>query len=364
MEEQIKNARKVINEVDKEMANLFVKRMEAVKEIASYKQSMGVPILDSKREQEVIEKNSEYIHDETIRGYYTKFIQETMNVSKKYQLYLTEGMRVAYSGIEGAFAHIAASRLFPQAEKIPFGNFKDAYESVVSGECDIVILPIENSAAGDVGQVTDLLFNGSLYVNGMVDLAVRHELIAPKGAKLEDIKTVVSHPQALNQCAKFLKQHGFKEVSYENTALAAQYVAELDDKTVAAIASEDSAKKYSLDILASGINESGVNTTRFAVLSRSKSRDIASKHGANFVLMFTVKNEAGSLARALNIIGAHGFNLGTLRSRPMRELLWSYYFYIEAEGNIYSAEGRSMMEELNVCCDKLKNVCSYVRTSI
>ncbi|MCQ2555426.1 MAG: chorismate mutase [Clostridia bacterium] len=364
MEQKFKEARQVINEVDKEMAQLFVKRMKAVSDIAEYKMANGVPILDAKREREVIEKNAELIDDEIIRGYYTNFIQESMRLSKQYQLYLTEGRRVAFSGIEGAFAHIAASRLFPQAKKVPFGNFKDAYDSVVNGDCDVVVLPIENSAAGEVGQVTDIIFNGSLYINGMVDLAVRHALVAPHGAKLEDIKTVVSHPQALNQCSKFIKQHSMKEISYENTALAAEYVAKLNDPTVAAIASEDSAKKYGLDILADGINESGVNTTRFAVLSRSKSKNVATKHGANFVLMFTVKNEAGSLARALNIIGAHGFNLGTLRSRPMRELLWEYYFYIEAEGNIHSSEGRSMMEELAVCCDKLKSVGSFVRQSI
>ena len=136
-------------------------------------------------------------------------------------------------------------------------------------------------------------------------------------------------------------------------------MAEQNDPRIAAIASGESAKRYGLKILAQGINESHANTTRFAILSRAENRNIAKQHGAHFVLMFTVRNEAGALARALNIIGAHGFNMRTLRSRPMKELLWQYYFYVEAEGNIHSYEGKCMLEALSVCCDRLKTVGSY-----
>ena len=156
------------------------------------------------------------------------------------------------------------------------------------------------------------------------------------------------------------KEHRLKQVVYENTALAAKFVAERGDKTVAAIASGDSAALYDLSILAQGVNRSQMNTTRFAVLSRAEERQISTKAGAHFVLLFTVRNEAGSLARALNIIGAHGFNMRTLRSRPMKELLWQYYFYVEAEGNIHGYEGKCMLEELAVCCDKVKVAGSFV----
>ena len=268
-------------------------------------------------------------------------------------------MKVAYSGTEGAFAHIAANKLFRDAEKVAYPDFKAAYDSVVAGECDVVVLPLENSYAGEVGQVTDLMFSGSLYVNHVLPLSVTHDLLAVEGATLETVKTVVSHPQALSQCDDFLRAHGYDQMSYANTALAAKYVAERCDPTVAAIASGESAERYGLKLLAQGINQSQVNTTRFAVLSKSENQNVGKQHGAHFILVFTVRNEAGSLAQALNIIGSHGFNMRTLRSRPMGELLWQYYFYVEAEGNIHSDEGQALLKELAVCCDKIKCVGSF-----
>lgn len=361
MDDRLEKARKIINEVDQEMAQLFLRRMEAAKLVAAYKQDHGMPILDARREEEVIARNSQLIEDDELRGHYTHFLRNTMAVSRAYQHTLLHGMRVAYSGIVGAYAHIAAENLFADAEKVSCESFKQAYDKVVSGDCDVAVLPIENSSAGEVGQVTDLIFSGPLYINGMYDLAVTHALCAVPGAQIKDIVKVVSHSQALSQCSAYIKDHHFGEVAYENTALAAKYVAELRDPTVAAICSADSAKLYGLQVLSEGINEERGNTTRFAVLARSENRGLSRQEGAHFVLMFTVRNEAGSLARALNIIGAHGFNMRTLRSRPMKELLWQYYFYVEAEGNIHSHEGNCMLEELRLCCDGIKAAGSFVR---
>lgn len=361
MEDKLQQARTIINDVDKQMAELFVKRMEAAKLVAEHKKEHGMPILDTAREAQVISKNSQYIEDDELRAFYVNFLQNTMDISKLYQRKNLQGMRVAYSGIEGAFAHFATKKLFPDAEKVSFPNFTEAFNAVVSGDCDSVVLPIENSSAGEVGQVTDLMFSGSLYINGVIDIGVTHNLIAVPGAKLNDITQVISHPQALSQCKKYINEHHFKETPYENTALAAKYVAELKDPHVAAIASEDACALYGLEILASGINEVSVNTTRFAVCSRSENTTIAQKHDVHCALMFTVKNEAGSLAKALNIIGAHGFNMEAVRSRPMKELLWQYYFYVEIEGNICTQAGKDMLEALNMCCDKLKCLGSFVR---
>ncbi len=355
----LQEARSIINEVDEQMAALFCRRMQAVATVAAYKKETGMPILDPDREEAILRQGIERVEDDELRGFYADFMQNTMAVSRRYQRRLIEGMRIAYSGVEGAFAHIAADTVFPDGEKIAYSNFKDAYDAVVNGDCDAAVLPLENSYAGEVGQVTDLLFSGPLYVNGTIVLPVTHDLLAAEGATMDTIQTVVSHPQALAQCDKFIKEHGYAQQSYENTALAAKYVAEQNNPHIAAIASGESAKRYGLNVLAQGINESHANTTRFAILSRSENRSIAKQHGAHFVLMFTVRNEAGSLARALNIIGAHGFNMRTLRSRPMKELLWQYYFYVEAEGNIHSYEGKCMLEALAVCCDRLKTVGSY-----
>ena len=355
----LQEARKIINEVDAQMAQLFVRRMQAAEMVAEYKQAHGMPILDAAREEEVIRNGAERVERDELRGYYMDFMRDTMAISRRYQQKLLHGMKVAYSGVEGAFAHIAADKLFPDAQKIAYSDFKAAYDAVVKGECDVVVLPLENSYAGEVGQVTDLMFSGPLYVNGTLALSVTHDLLAPEGATLDSIRTVVSHPQALSQCDAFIKSHGFRQAPYENTALAAKYVAEQNDPSVAAIASAESAARYGLKVVSEGINHSQVNTTRFAVLARSEDRNISKAHGAHFVLMFTVRNEAGSLARALNIIGAHGFNMRTLRSRPMKELLWQYYFYVEAEGNVRGYEGKCMLEELAVCCDKIKCVGSF-----
>ena len=356
----LQEAREIINEVDTQMAALFVKRMEAAQMVAQYKKEHGMPILDAAREEAVIRSGSARVEDETLREYYIDFMRDTMAVSRRYQQRLLHGMKVAYCGTEGAFAHIAADRLFKTAEKIAYHDFKSAYNSVVTGECDAVVLPLENSYAGEVGQVTDLMFSGPLYVNHILPLSVTHDLLAVEGATLETIKTVVSHPQALSQCDDFIRSHGYEQLPYTNTALAAKYVAELNDPTVAAIASAESAENFGLKPLAEGINQSQANTTRFAVLSRAENRNVSNQHGAHFILVFTVRNEAGSLAQALNVIGSYGFNMRTLRSRPMGELLWEYYFYVEAEGNIHSHDGENMLKRLSVYCDKVKCVGSFI----
>lgn len=355
----LQEARKIINEVDTQMADLFVQRMRAAEMVAQYKKDHGMPILDTAREEAVIRNGSARVEDEALRGYYVDFMRDTMAVSRRYQQRLLHGMKVAYCGTEGAFAHIAADRLFHDAQKIAYADFKAAYDSVVNGQCDAVVLPLENSYAGEVGQVTDLMFSGPLYVNQILPLSVTHDLLAVEGATLETVKTVVSHPQALSQCDDFLRSHAYDQMPYANTALAAEYVAQQNDPTVAAIASAESADRFGLKVLAEGINQSQVNTTRFAVLSKAENRNVGKLHGAHFILVFTVRNEAGSLAQALNIIGSYGFNMRTLRSRPMGELLWQYYFYVEAEGNIHSSDGENMLKRLAVYCDKVKCVGSF-----
>lgn len=353
---ELERARREIGEIDKQMAELFCRRMESVAAIAKYKKSHGLPIVDPARESSLFASNSAYV-DEALLPYYETFMNAALAVSKRYQRRLNEGMRVAYCGVEGAFANIAARRIFPDGGAVPYSSFRAAYGSVVRGEVDAAVLPIENSYAGEVGQVHDLMFSGTLYVNGVYDLPVTHHLLAPKGASIEGIKTVLSHPQALSQCETYIKKHGFATVEATNTAVAAKTVAEGGDLTVAAIASEETAPLYGLTVLDHDINDSNTNTTRFAVFTRLKN-DAEAKHN-NFILMFTVKNTAGALARAISIIGEHGFNMRVLRSRPMKELAWQYYFYIEAEGSPEGEEGEKMLSELSEFCDRLKVVGGY-----
>ncbi len=358
----LEQARGIINEVDSEMAKLFVRRMEAAAMVAEYKKAHGLPVLDAIREEQVIRRGSARVEDDELRAYYVNFIRNNMELSRAYQHKLLEGMRVAYSGTEGAFAHIATGKLFPTAQRIAYGDFTAAYRAVERGECDVCVLPVENSYNGEVGQVTDLMFSGNLYVNAMLDLAVSQDLLAVKGADKSEIKTVISHPQALGQCAEYIRKMGWATEEYANTALAAKCVAERGDRTVAAIASADAAEVFGLDVLEKNINESRTNTTRFAAFSRSERLQEGARMGEHFIMVFTVKNEAGSLARAIDVIGYHGFNMRNLRSRPMKELLWQYYFYVEADGNIHTPEGREMLDELSEFCDRLKVVGTYSAT--
>lgn len=355
----LEDARKTINDVDAKMAELFCARMRAAEAVAAYKKEHGIKVRDAVREGEIIRQNSQIVEDKTLREYYVKFLESCMSLSRAYQDRLMCGMKVAYCGTEGAFAHIATVKLFSTAQKIAYPDFASAYAAVVGGECDAAVLPVENSYNGEVGQVTDLMFSGSLYVNSMLELAVSQALLTVPGATLSDIKEVISHPQALEQCADYLKGKDYIRHEYANTALAAQKVAEMGDRSVAAIASAEAAEMFGLCVLEKNINASKNNTTRFAVFSRSENAYSADEKDMHTVLVFTVRNEAGALAKAIDIIGKHGLNMISLKSRPMKELLWQYYFYVEVEGNINAGKGKEMLRELKCYCDRVKTVGTF-----
>ena len=349
---ELEKARKIINETDKQMAKLFEKRMDAAKMVANYKKEHGLPIDDFAREEELIKRNTALVESEEYRSYYVNFLKDTIGLSKKLQHRLLDGMRVAYSGVEGAFANIAAERIFPDAAAVACKDFKSAYDSVVNGECDCCLLPIENSFNGDVGQVLDLAFFGSLYITGIYEIEVVQNLLANEGATIESIKQVISHPQALGQCAEYITAHGFETIESVNTAVAVKQVAKSGRTDIAAIGSNEAAKKFGLKKLEGHINQSGSNTTRFAVFSRTnRSKSQKDKH---FIMLFTVKNAAGSLGKAISVIGEFGFNLKALKSRPTKELIWDYYFYAEGEGDIYSDYGKLMLKQLKKCCSNFK----------
>lgn len=344
-------ARQIINEVDAQMAELFVKRMCAAELVYEHKKEFGLPILDQSRENIVIEKNLALIEEDILKEYYVDFLKHLMSVSRAYQYRLQNGLKVAYSGVEGAFAHIAAGKIYPKANRVSYSDFKAAYNSVQNGECDVAVLPIENSYAGEVGQTMDLIFSGNLYINGIYELEIHQNLLGLPDATLEDIKKVTSHPQALSQCHEFIKQHNFATEESNNTAFAAKIVAESNDKSLAAIASAETAELYGLKVIKTNINKSSENTTRFVVLSKVLAK---TQTMSNTVLMLTVKNSAGSLASAISIIGKYGYNMTALRSSPMKKNSWQYYFYIEIDGIVDSENGKQMLEELKKVCDILK----------
>ena len=359
---RLQEAREIINRVDGEMAKLFAERMKAVSMVAEAKRDMGMQIFDPAREAEVIRRNAALIKDEGLKAYYIQFLESNMAISRAYQSRLLDGMRVAYSGVNGAFAHIAARRIFPDAKLVSYPDFLSAYDAVEAGECDCAVLPMENSYAGDVTQVVDRAYEGRLFINGIYDLAIDQNLLALPDAKIEDVRQVVSHPQALTQCGEYLKKKGWDLIPATNTAVAACRVAEEGRKDLAAVASAETAALYGLKILEKNINQSRNNTTRFAVFSPVENRPTGEDN--HFIMFFTVKNEAGSLGKAVSVIGRNGFNLKALKSRPTKNANWEYYFYVEGEGSLHSEAGTRMLEELKETCSAIKILGSYGRETL
>lgn len=348
-----------IDDVDREMATLFRRRMEAVREVATIKRETGEAIYDPRREASVVADRTAELDDATLAPYYSEWLRQTMALSRAYQKRLLEGIRVAYSGVEGAYAALAAEALYPKAQALALGSFEEAYQAVVDARADLAILPLENSDAGEVASVTNLLFEGPLFIERTVDLTVSHVVASLPKTALSDVTTVISHPQALRQCSAFIRAQGWKTEVADNTARAAEMVKTIGNHALVAICSRSAAERLGLSVLRADIANRIQNLTRFAVLGASLPPAPPSDGSAQSVLFFTVKNEAGALGRALNIIGSHGFNLRVLRSHPRKDLLWSYYFYAETEGNLATPMGREMLEALRATCDVVKVVGSF-----
>lgn len=353
----IAEARKNIDRIDREMAELFAERMQAAAVVAAYKEEHGLPVEDKAREAEMIARNTERLPP-AYRPYYRNFLVGTITESKRYQRLLVSGLRVAYSGLEGAFAHVATMRIFGEpGEKVACPDFATAYRSVESGACHCAVLPIENSYAGDVGQVMDLAWRGSLTISGIYDLPLSQCLLAKPGVTLAEVREVVSHPQALAQCQPYLRRQGWIQTTAVNTAVAARTVAAGERREVAVIAARETADLYGLQVLENDINEQKSNTTRFAVFSPAACEIKPSDN--HFVLLFSCKNQPGALGDAISVISRHDYNLKCLKSHPTGVENWAYYFYAEGEGNLGTEAGQTMRRELERVCNSVRVLGSF-----
>lgn len=267
--------------------------------------------------------------------------------------------RITFQGALGAYSHIAATELFPNAEYIPSDTFAEAMELVDEKKVDFAVLPVENSNAGRVSDVHFLLPKTDLTIIGEHFLRVEHQLLALPQAKLEDIKTAQSHPQALAQCSKYLKMHNFKPVSRIDTAKSCERIIETNDTSTAAIASKLAAEIYKMQILAANIENDSNNTTRFLIMSKDKT--LIKDDGANFItsLVFKVKNIPAALYKALGGFATNNINLTKIESYMSTGNFSSTQFYVEIESHPSRKEFRQALDELKFYSENIHFLGTY-----
>lgn len=353
---QLDKARQSINEIDKQMAELFEKRMETVEDVVAYKIENNMQVLDRSREKDLLIKNLGYLAQEKYKESYIEYFNKMMEISRNYQKRIINKDRIGYGGTLGAFSHIASMHLFPHHNLSSYTTFEEIVKAVENGDLEYGVIPFENSFTGEVVETSDLLRDHNVYIQDMYDLKITQNLLGVHGATLNDIEEIYSHPQGLSQCSLFLKGRDWKNVAYPNTALAAQFVSEENDKSKAAIASLETAEIFNLEVLEENINTSQENTTRFIVISKK-----IKEEGNMFQMLFTVKNETGSLANAMNCIAEHDFNMKSIKSRAIPNEPWRYYFHVEIEGNLASSEAKEMIEALKAECSEVKILGGYTK---
>lgn len=351
----LEEARKVINEADRAITQAWEKRMNAVKEVAAWKETHGIPVLDAAREGEVLRRNTGYLQDPSLAPQLSALYETIMAQSREFQKQMISTGAVAYAGVEGAFSHMVCEKLYPDNAKLNCPNFDEVFAAVREARADLGVIPLENTSSGLVGEVMDLLMKEDLYIVRVADQTIEQCLLGLPEASLKDIEWVYSKDQALNQSKAFLDALNVKTVPYPNTAMAAQFVARDQDPAKAAIAAKENAAIYGLKILASNIQTSKSNTTRFLVIARKPLR----KRCSHCALLIAVNDDPGSLARAIEVISRRGLNMDTLQSRPLKDRPFEYFFYIQCKGKLNEEEEQELLDELRKTCTTIKWLGSY-----
>ena len=356
---ELTELREKINSVDEALLPLFLQRIKLADEVAKVKMEQGLPVYNAKREREILSwvtKESGEM-DEYARLFYSNLFE--VSRSRQFQLMTPEGKGlippeadeafpssavVACQGIEGAYSQLAADKVFRFADIMFMKTFDGVFQAVEKGLCRFGVLPIENSAHGSVTKVYDLMRSHQFSIVRAIKLHIHHHLMAKKGTKLSDIKAVVSHEQAIGQCSIFLD--GLKDVQIrlcENTAVAAQMVAEGNDPGLAAISSEECAQQYNLDILKSQVQNTDNNYTRFIVIEKN----LKVYPGSNKIsLMFSLPNTPGSLGRVMARFSCSNLNLSKLESRPVEGTDFHYVFYTDLEASAGDPAVRRLIDGL------------------
>lgn len=338
--------------LDAQLVKLLEERLEICGEVASYKIETGKAVFDKEREKQKIASVRELAHGSFNEQAAEELFAQMMTISRRLQYQILEqhgkkvetgfsvveglkkeGVRVVYQGVEGAYSHEATLRYFGEdADAYHVRTWEDAMRDVETGKADYAVIPIENSSAGAVSDNYDLLIKHQNVIVAEIFLPVNHALLGLPGASLEDIRVVYSHPQALMQCSQYLNAHeNWKQISVENTAVAAKKVIEDQDIHHAAVASEVAGKLYGLSVLAPSINHSKNNTTRFIILARDK---VYCKDAGKVSICFELPHKSGTLYNMLGNFIYNGVNMVMIESRPILGRNWEYRFFVDIEGNL------------------------------
>ncbi len=375
---ELKDLRQEIDNIDDQLVKLFAQRMDVSAKIADCKKENNLPILAPAREREKLTDVAQKAGPEMAN--YTRVLYSMLfELSRSYQSkcniqssplheqivqaientpkLFPQAPMVACQGVEGAYSQIACEKMFKSPMIMYFKNFDGIFTAIEQGLCQYGILPIENSTAGSVKKVYDLMIKHNFSIIRTFRLKIDHSLLCNSGTKLSDIKEIYSHEQAINQCSDYLKMMpGVKVIPVENTAVAAQMVAQSGRKDVAAISSRACAELYGLTTLAASIQDEGNNRTRFICIS--KKMEIYPGADKTSIMMI-LPHKPGALYRVLARLYTIGINVTKLESRPIPDREFEFMFYFDLETSIYSEEFVQLMCELDELCEEFKYLGSY-----
>lgn len=375
--ESLQELREQLDEIDTQIVDLYQKRMDVCSKVGEYKISTGKKVFDKQREKEKLSVVTENVTNDFYKKGLKELYEQLMSMSRKLQYQLltkrgalgrlpfigmdkldVEDARIVFQGREGAYSQAAMEKYFgKEINSFHVQTFRDAMEAIEEGSADFAVLPIENSSAGVVNEVYDLLMEFENYIVGEVFLPIDHALAGIPGTNLSEIERVYSHPQALMQCAKFLDEHrDWQQISVSNTASAAKKVLEDKDSKKAAICSKYAAEYYGLQILEEKINYNEKNTTRFIVVTNQK---IFLKDATKISICFEAAHESGALYHLLSHFIYNDLSMIKIESRPIEGRNWEYCFFVDFEGNMADGAVKNAIRGLREEARSLKILGNY-----
>lgn len=373
----LEELRNELDRIDSQIIQLYEERMSVCEEVGEIKIEEGRKVFDRNREQQKLAQVTREAKDPFYKKGLTELFEQLMSQSRKlqYQLLTKKGAlgrlpfigveeldwknsRVVFQGTDGAYSQAAMHKFFSKdVNSFHVQTFRDAMEAIEEGSADFAVLPIENSSAGMVSEMYDLLEEFENYIVGEVILPINHYLVSTENTTLESIERVYSHPQALMQCSKFLDRHGsWQQIGAANTAVAAKKILNENDPTQAAICSEHAAEIYGLKILEEKINHNHNNSTRFIVVTNQK---IFLKKAQKISICFEVAHESGSLYHLLSHFIYNDLNMTKIESRPIEGKTWEYRFFVDFEGNMGDAAVKNAIRGLREESKSLKILGNY-----